>query len=125
MNKRVRIGLIDDNEVTRGALRLMLHAHEFDVVMEAGSSRAGLEMALRIRPDIICLDIVLPDGNGLQVLRTLREALPAVSVVMVTTKNDTGTIQEAIAAGAAGFVIKPFTPQTILAALGKIRRAPH
>lgn len=119
MKRRVRVGLIDDNQVTRAALRLTLHAEDFDVIMEAGSSRAGLELALRLKPEIICLDIVLPDGSGLDVLRLLRDTLPTVSVVMVTAKNDAVTIQEAIAAGAAGFVIKPFTPQKIVAALKK------
>lgn len=122
MSKRVRVGLIDDNEITRAALRLMLHADEFDVVMEAATSRAGLELALRTRPEIICLDIVLPDGNGLEVLKALRATLPSASVVMVTARNDAETIKEAIAAGATGFVIKPFTSQTILDALVKIKR---
>lgn len=122
MSKRVRVGLIDDNEITRAALRLMLNADEFDVVMEAATSRAGLELALRTRPEIICLDIVLPDGNGLEVLKTLRATLPSASVVMVTARNDAETIKEAIAAGATGFVIKPFTSQTILDALVKIKK---
>ena len=108
MKKSFRVGLIDDNEVTRAGLRLLLNAENFVVVMEAGTARAGVELAVRIKPDIVCLDVMLPDGNGIEVLRTLKDALPNSRFVMVTAVHDAETIREAIAAGAHGFVIKPF-----------------
>ncbi len=107
-----RVLIVDDNELTRSALRLML-SEEFEVVGEAANCRTALAMALKERPDIVCLDIQLPDGNGLDTLASIKDALPATAVLMVTASNDLETIKAAIARGAAGFIIKPFTPGTV------------
>ena len=120
MKKSFRVGLIDENEVTRAELRLLLNAENFVIVMEAGSARAGVELAVRIKPDIICLDVMLSDGNGITVLRTVKDALPNARFLMVTAVHDAETIRDAIAAGAQGFVIKPFTAHSIIAGMAKV-----
>jgi two-component system chemotaxis response regulator CheY len=106
---RMRVLIVDDNEMTRGVLRMTIQGDHFDIIGEAGNGRAGVELAIRLRPDIVCLDVVMPDMNGLEVLRLIRDALPAVTVLMVTASSDAETVQTAIKGGAAGFILKPFT----------------
>lgn len=106
---RMRVLIIDDNEMTRGVLRMTIQGEQFDIIGEAGNGRAGVELAIRLRPDIVCLDVVMPDLNGLDVLKLIKDALPAVAILMVTASSDMDTVQTAIKGGAAGFILKPFT----------------
>ncbi|HXA48262.1 MAG TPA: response regulator, partial [Burkholderiaceae bacterium] len=67
--KSVNVLIIDDNEMTRALLRTILSAEGYIVVAEASNSKNGLEQALKVKPDVICLDILMPDGSGIDVLR--------------------------------------------------------
>jgi two-component system chemotaxis response regulator CheY len=106
----IRAVLIDDNDLTRSALRLMLPQELVEVVAEAGTGRLGLEACLRTKPDLIFLDVVMPDMSGLEILPAIKDALPQAEILMVTASNDRLTIEQAIMGGAASFIIKPFTP---------------
>ncbi len=110
---RMSVILVDDNELTRAALRLMLAGDEYDIIGEAASGRSAIDIILKLKPDIVCLDIKLPDINGLDVLQAIKDALPDVVVLMVTSSNDLPTIKRAISEGAAGFIVKPFTLGTV------------
>ena len=109
----LRVALIDDDEFTRAALRLALPHDMIEVVAEAGTGRNGLEACLRLKPDIIFLDVMMPDMDGLQILPALIDALPMSEVLMVTASNDRKTIEKAILGGAASFIIKPFSAGTV------------
>ena len=115
MNSPKRLGalIVDDNEMTRSVLRISLHGQEFEVLGEATNGRAGLDAAIRLRPDIVCLDIVMPDMNGLDVLSAIKDALPGTAVLMVTASADLETVKTAISNGAAGFIVKPFNTITV------------
>ena len=106
---RMRVLIVDDNEMTRAVLRMTIQGEHFDIIGEAGNGRAGVELAIRLRPDIVCLDIIMPDISGLEVLKLIKDALPNVAVLMVTASSDMGTVQTAISHGASGFILKPFT----------------
>jgi two-component system chemotaxis response regulator CheY len=113
--KKLHILVIDDNEMTRAVLRAILHSEEtYDVIGEATNGESGLELALKLRPDIICLDVIMPKTDGLEVLAQIKEKLPQVLVLMVTANNDRSTVQTAVQHGAAGFIIKPFSAGTVL-----------
>jgi two-component system chemotaxis response regulator CheY len=114
-----RVALIDDNELTRTALRLALNMESVEVVVEATNGRSGLDACLRLKPDIVFLDVMMPDMGGLDILPGIRDALPFTEVIMVTASNDRATIQSSITGGAAGFIIKPFTTAVVLGALAK------
>ncbi len=118
-NGRIRVALIDDNDLTRSALRLALPPELTMVVAEASSGRAGLEMCLREKPDIVFLDIIMPGINGLDVLPAIKDALPMTEVLMVTASNDRPTIERAVKHGASGFIIKPFRAGTVEDAVKK------
>ena len=109
----IRVALIDDNEMTRTALRLALAIAEVDVVVEASNGRSGLDACLRLKPDIVFLDVLMPDMGGLDVLPGIKDALPMTEVIMVTASNDRGTIEASIMGGASGFILKPFTSAVV------------
>ena len=118
-SSRIRVAIIDDNEMTRTALRLALSMETVDVVVEASNGRTGLDACLRLKPDIVFLDVLMPDMGGLDVLPGIKDALPATEVIMVTASNDRNTIESSIVGGAAGFIIKPFTAAVVAGALAK------
>ena len=109
--------LVDDNFTMRVLLRGILRSEEnanYSVVGEASDAESAMEMALRLKPDIVFLDIVMPKGNGLDVLKQLRAQLPQTVVLMVTSSHDSATVMAAIDGGASGFIVKPFNSSTIL-----------
>ena len=112
-SNRIRVALIDDDEMIRTALRLALPSDTVEVVAEASTGRNGLEVCLRFKPDIVFLDVAMPDMDGLQILPAILDALPMTEVLMVTASNDRKTIEQAILGGAASFIIKPFRAGTV------------
>lgn len=112
-----RVLIVDDNDMTRALLRGMLVAEGWVLAGEASNGEQGLEMALRLKPDVVCLDIQMPKSDGLAVLASLREQAPGVAVVMVTGSVERETVQAAIGGGAAGYIVKPFNSARVLATL--------
>jgi len=117
--KAIRIQLVDDNEVTRALLRGILRGEEYEVVGEASDGENGLEMALRLRPDVLCLDISMPKTDGLEVLRQVRTQIPETVVLMVTAHTEREMVQQAIQSGASGYIVKPFNSGKVLDAIGR------
>jgi two-component system, chemotaxis family, chemotaxis protein CheY len=120
-NDKTKILLIDDNDVSRAMLRFILSSEPgYEVVGEAASGMQGLEMAGSLQPQLVCLDVMMPDMNGLDVLKQIKEQWPRTVVLMVTGSNDSATIQGAVQGGAGGYIVKPFNPAVLL---GTVERA--
>jgi two-component system chemotaxis response regulator CheY len=123
-----RVLLVDDNDMTRTLLRGILVAAEYQLAGEANNGEHGLEMALRLKPELVCLDILMPKTDGLEVLKQIKAELPRTVVVMVTGSTERETVQAAIAGGADGYIVKPFNSarvlDTIKGALEKMRSTP-
>ncbi|WP_257572780.1 response regulator [Janthinobacterium sp. UMAB-56] len=111
--------IIDDNETTRAILRMIIQGENYHVIGEANNGISGLARARRLRPDIVCLDIEMPDSNGLDILIEIKQTLPNTAVLMVTGNNDRATIVTAIQRGASGFILKPFNSGVVLDTLNK------
>lgn len=112
---KASVVLVDDNDVSRSMLRFIMASEEsYEVVGEAASGTLGLELIERFRPDIICLDIMMPDMSGIDVLKRVREQYPFAVVLMVTGSNDRDTVLDAVQSGASGYIVKPFNPVTLL-----------
>lgn len=118
-----RVLIIDDNELTRTVLRMIIHGNGYDVVGEASLAETGLERALQLKPDIVCLDIQMPDRDGLEILASLVARLPGTSVLMVSAHNQQGSVHAALARGAQGFIVKPFNSGTVLDALDAVQNS--
>jgi two-component system chemotaxis response regulator CheY len=112
--KLARILLVDDNDVTRSLLRGMLRGEDYEIVGEANNGVQGFEMAIRLQPDIICLDVEMPGKNGIEVLGRLRTELPHATILMVTGHTDRATVLAAAEGGANGYIVKPFNAAKVL-----------
>ncbi|WP_239002958.1 response regulator [Dechloromonas sp. TW-R-39-2] len=112
--------IVDDNDMMRSILRSILRGEEYDVIGEARNGSIAVEMAERMKPDIICLDVVMPEKDGLEALCEIKAARPETEIVMVTSNADPETVQEAIQNGASGFIIKPFNAARVLDTLEKV-----
>lgn len=106
-NDQVRVLLVDDHEVVRIGLRTLLgHAAGIKVVGEAGTSAEAIELTDRAHPDVILLDVRLPDVSGIETCRRIKERHPDVRVVMLTSFSDEEAIVGAVMAGASGYLLK-------------------
>lgn len=121
--------IIDDNDISRSMMRHLLNTNKFHVVGEAGKGQIGLSLIEKLQPDIVCLDIMMPDLNGLEVLKRIKAQSPQIEVLMVTGNKDRETVMEAIEHGACGYIVKPFNPETLLRtvekAVAKVCSHPH
>jgi len=103
----LRVSLIDDHEVVRAGLKALIDAQEdMTVVGEAGSVEEGVRRVGFDDPDVVVLDVRLPDGSGVEACRDIRERFPGVKVLMLTSFADEEALMAAIMAGAAGYVLK-------------------
>lgn len=116
--ERIQVVIADDHPVVREGLRsLILTAADMEVVGEAGTGAEAVERAQALQPEIMLLDIRMPGGNGLAVLRQIKAVSPDTSVIMVTMHDNPDYISRAIAAGAAGYVLKEASRQDFLTAI--------
>ena len=118
--KCISIVIVDDNDMMRSILRSMLRGDVYEVIGEARNGVLAVEMAGRLKPDIVCLDVIMPEKNGLDALCEIKVARPETEVVMITSNADPETVQESIQNGASGFIIKPFNAARILDTLEKV-----
>lgn len=118
--KRISILIVDDNDMMRTVLRGILRGDEYDVIGEARNGHVAVDMAERLKPDIVCLDVIMPEKNGLEALSEIKAARPETEIVMITGNADPDTVQESILNGAAGFIIKPFNAARVLDAIEKV-----
>jgi len=116
MNKRILI--VDDSFYMRTMLKNMLTDAGYDVVGEAANGEQALEMAASTSPDLITLDVILPDNTGLDVLKSLRQLKPDSKVVMCSAVGQEVIVNEAIENGALAYIVKPFSEEKVLEIVG-------
>jgi DNA-binding NarL/FixJ family response regulator len=110
-----RVLIVDDHPVFRRGLAALITASGLDVVGEAASEREAVALAARLAPDVVLMDLGLPDGSGIAATAQITAASPRVRVVVVTMFDDDGTVREALQAGAAGYIVKDASYEEILA----------
>lgn len=117
------IMLVDDHPLFRQGLRRVLEAEEdIHVIMEVADGEEALRLAKQLLPDVVLLDINLPNLNGLQVARELKQAAPEVAVIMLTAYHDDEQIFHAIRAGATAYFPKDVTPRRLVEAIRQVSR---
>ena len=115
--------VVDDHEVVRQGLASMLDRRPgFQVVAEAGTVAESLELARRFKPDLVVMDVRLPDGSGIEACRDIRAEFPATRVVMLTSYPDEEAVIAAIVAGASGYLLKQVRARDLVAALEAVGR---
>jgi two-component system chemotaxis response regulator CheY len=121
MPERLRILIVDDSELSRALLGVILRGDEFLIVGEAGDVDAGLALAGSQSPDVILLDVLMPGKLGLDAIRTFKQLLPETAVMMVSSEDDEQCVQHALREGADGYVIKPFNSQSVLSTMRQLK----
>lgn len=120
----VSIVIVDDNDLMRTVLRGILRSDEYEVSGEARNGAIALDMIDRLKPDVVFLDVMMPEMDGLEALQAIKSAHPQIAVIMITGKPSVDNVQESIHNGADGFIVKPFNAGRVLAALAAARRQP-
>lgn len=114
-----RILVVDDNAFMRNNIKNVLTGAGFDVVAEASDGVEAISMYQSSGPDLVTLDITMPNMDGVQALKELRSIDPAAKIIMVSAMGQEALVVEAITAGAADFVVKPFQPERVVDAINK------
>ena len=118
---RVRVLLVDDDDLMRAGLNAVLSSDEtIDVVGEAPTGRAAVEEARRSRPDVVLMDVRMPDLDGISATREVLAVSPDVKVAILTTFESDDYIFGALNAGASGFLLKRTKPEELIAAIHTI-----
>jgi two-component system response regulator DevR len=121
--RQLRLLLVDDHEVVRQGLAAVISRREnFQVVAEAGTVADAIEAAERFRPDLIVMDVRLPDGSGIEACREIRAEHPEIRVVMLTSYPDEEAVLSAIVAGASGYLLKQIRARDLVSALEAVGR---
>ena len=115
MTKPIRLIIADDEMLIRTGLKIMLEASgNVEVLALAENGRAAFEACNIHRPDVVLMDIRMPESNGIEGTKLIKEAFPEVKVLIVTTFQDTEYIVEAVQNGASGYLLKDSSPEAIL-----------
>jgi len=123
VRRPLRLLVVDDHEVVReGLVALLSRREDFQVVAEAGTVAEALTAAHRFEPDLVVMDVRLPDGSGIEACREIRAELPATRVVMLTSYPDEEAVLSAILAGASGYLLKQVRGRDLVSALEAVGR---
>jgi DNA-binding NarL/FixJ family response regulator len=118
----LRVMLCDDHALVRSAIRQALDAPDIEVVGEATSAEEMLEMAPRLRPDILLLDIDMPGMSGIEAVREIAPRLPDTRIVMLTVSTDRRDLIDAVRHGASGYLTKDLTGEALQRAVRGVLR---
>src|SRR5438445_8195658 len=119
----VRVLIVDDHAVVRAGLHLLIDAEDdLEAVGEAGSARDAVFQARALKPDIILMDVVMPDQSGLDVVPTLLHERPETKVLVLSMQDDPQYVRQAFAAGASGYVLKEAADTEVVSAIREVAR---
>lgn len=119
----LRIFIAEDHETVREGLRLIIDAQtDMEVCGEAGDGRAALKLAQELQPDIVVMDVTMPELNGLKATRQLKQLCPQMKILTLTRHTDNAYLQELLRAGASGYVLKQSSSNELLRAIRSIAK---
>jgi two-component system response regulator DevR len=123
MPEEIRLMLVDDHEVVRQGLKALLERRmHLQIVAEAGTVAEAVAEAARVQPDVIVMDVRLPDGTGIEACRDIRADRPATRVLMLTSYSDDEAVYASIVAGAAGYLLKQTRGRELVGAIEAVAR---
>jgi two-component system chemotaxis response regulator CheY len=109
-----KVMVVDDDRMTMEMLKYILRSEDYLVVGQASNGADAVIQCVELKPDILLLDINMPKMDGIQALEEIRKANPEVMVLMVSADSTMDKVNEALQKGAAGFVVKPIKPASLL-----------
>ena len=121
--KRIRVLLADDHAVVRQGFRLILSQHQdLEVVGEASDGREAVELARRLSPNVIVLDVAMPECNGVEATRLLRQHCPDCQILVLSMHKDATYVRETLRAGARGYLLKDAIDRELVIAVRAVAR---
>jgi two-component system chemotaxis response regulator CheY len=118
-NKK-RILVVDDSSFLRNSLKKILEDHDYEVVGMAGNGLEAVTKYKELKPDLVTLDIIMPQMNGLEVLKLLKAVDPSACVVMVSSMSAKQSVTDCVQAGAKNYILKPYEVQKVISVIQKI-----
>ncbi|MCL2125140.1 MAG: response regulator [Oscillospiraceae bacterium] len=115
-----KVLIVDDAAFMRISIKNMLTKNGYDVVGEAENGLISLDMYKELQPDIVTMDITMPEMSGLDALKEIIKIDPQAKIVMVSAMGQEAMVRDAIVSGAKGFIVKPFKEEGIIAAIKKL-----
>ena len=123
MADAIRVLIVDDHAVVRSGIRLLLEREQdIEPIGEAGTGREAVFQSRELKPDVILMDVVMPDGTGLDVLPQLTHEHPDAKVLLLSMQDDPRYVREAFAAGASGYVLKEAADAEVVAAVREVAK---
>ena len=120
--KQIRILIVDDHTVVRQGIRMMVSTEPtLQIIGEANNGREAVDQARSLRPDVVLLDLVMPDEDGIEALLEIKQSYPAMKVIVLTTFADEDRINTAMTAGADGYLLKDADGEALLRALHSVQ----
>ena len=117
----VRVLIVDDHAVFRAGLRLLIDAEaDMEAVGEAGNARDAVFQARALKPDVVLMDVVMPDQSGLEVVPTLLHERPETKVLVLSMQDDPQYVRQAFANGASGYILKEAADTEVVAAIREV-----
>src|SRR5437588_3142720 len=119
----IRVLIADDHAILRAGLRMLIDSQQdMTVIAEAENGEQAIRMAGTAQPDVVILDITMPGGGGLQAIADIRKSNPSIRVLLLTVHEETAYLRTALAAGAAGYVLKKSVDANLLAAIRAVKK---
>ncbi|MDN5314263.1 MAG: two-component system, chemotaxis family, chemotaxis protein CheY [Clostridiales bacterium] len=112
--------VVDDAAFMRVTIKNMLEKNGYSVIGEAENGKVAVVKYNELKPDIVTLDITMPEMDGLAALKAIMQINSDAKIVMMTAMGQQGMVKEAVMSGAKGFIVKPFKEETVIAALAKL-----
>ncbi|SHN80769.1 two component transcriptional regulator, LuxR family [Desulfitobacterium chlororespirans DSM 11544] len=123
MAGKIKVLLVDDHTILRNTLRILLEKEqEIQIVGEAGDGKTGVAMSIELKPDVVIMDITLPDHNGVEACRLICTQLPQIKVIALTMHVEREYLTEFLAAGGAGYLHKSVADHELLQAIHTVMK---
>ncbi len=115
-----KILIVDDALFMRHSLKIMLEKNGFEVVGEAENGKVAVQKYKQLNPDIVTMDITMPEMDGIQAVREIKQIDSKAKIIMISAIGQESYISEAIVSGAIGFIVKPFKEEIVIKAMNRI-----
>lgn len=115
-----KVLIVDDAAFMRVSIKNMLSKNDYEVIGEAENGKIALQKYQELGPDVVTMDITMPEMDGLTSLKKILELDPGANIVMISAMGQESMVREAVLSGAKGFIVKPFKEDVIVAALNNL-----
>jgi two-component system chemotaxis response regulator CheY len=113
--------IVDDAAFIRGSLKLILENNGYTVVGEAENGSAAIIKYHELKPDLVTMDVTMPEMDGITALKAIKKMDPKARIVMISAMGQEGIVKNAVLSGAIGFIVKPFNEEQVVRGLSKLK----